>query len=123
LNLPVLDINALQDLEQQLGSRDVADVFARNFAMLWPRRRRNLVSAIEQEDREKALDASISLRVSSIMVGGVRLASLAEALEALIRGGDFPGGRALLASIGHHGCATVHELQVRYITPPGQLGS
>jgi hypothetical protein len=112
---PLLDTAVLEDLEEQLGSQEIASNFARDYARLWVQRQGNLVAAVEREDHERSLDAVISLKVSSAMVGGVRMALLAETVEAFIRGGDFPGGRAL-AMLAHHGGATVNELQVSYIT-------
>ena len=114
--LPLLDPAVLRDLEDQLGGVGIASDFARDYAMLWGQRQGNLVAAVGREDREKALDAVISLKVSSAMVGGARMARLTERLEAFIRGGDFPAGQALLSTIAHHGNATVDELQVRYTT-------
>lgn len=116
--LPLLDPAVLRDLEEQLGGAGIASDFARDYATLWGQRQGNLVAAVERQDRERALDAVISLKVSSAMVGGLRMALLAEAVEAFIRGGDFPGGRAL-AILAHHGGATVNELQVSYITKRG----
>lgn len=113
--LPLLDFAVLQDLEEQLGSSEIASDFARDYARLWVQRQGNLVAAVEGQDRGRALDAVVSLKVSSAMVGGLRLALLAETVEAFIRGGDFPGGRAL-AMLAHHGGATVNELQLSYIT-------
>jgi hypothetical protein len=116
--LPLLDPAVLQELEDQLGGPDIAFRFARDYATLWGQRQGHLVAAVERQDRERALDAVISLKVSSAMVGGLRMALLAEAIEAFIRGGDFPGGRAL-AILAHHGGATVNELEVSYITKRG----
>ena len=113
--LPLLDPAVLRDLEDQLGGAGIASDFARDYAMLWGQRQGNLVAAVGREDRERALDAVISLKVSSAMVGGARMAMLTERLEAFIRGGDFPGGRALLAILARHGDATVKELQLNYI--------
>jgi hypothetical protein len=75
-----------------------------------------LVVAIEDEDRDAALDAVISVKVSSAMVGGARMSRLAESLETCIRNGDFPAGRALLDTFAGYGAATVNELRTRYIT-------
>jgi hypothetical protein len=55
------------------------------------------------------------MRITSAMVGGIRLASLAQALEDAIRRGDFVQGNALLAGVAEHGVRTVSELQANYI--------
>ena len=80
--LPLLDPAVLRELEDQLGAPDIAVGFARDYATLWGQRQGHLVAAVERQDRERALDAVISLKISSAMVGGLRMALLAEAVEA-----------------------------------------
>ena len=55
--------------------------FARDYAAMWDQRYSRLALAVENQDRAAALDAIISLRITSAMVGGLRLARLAEMLE------------------------------------------
>ena len=113
---PWLDPDVLLDMEDQLGGPAIPLAFARDYARLWDQRQRALVVAIEDEDRDAALDAVISVKVSSAMVGGARMSRLAESLETCIRNGDFPAGRALLDTFAGYGAATVDELRTRYIT-------
>jgi hypothetical protein len=115
--LPLLDGSVLQDLEAELGQRQVAWNFANDYAAMWGKRQRGLLDSLEREDHAAALDAVISLKVSSAMVGGLRLQRLAQTLETAIRKGDLSGGAALLALISLHGQATVKELQLRYLQP------
>lgn len=119
-DLPLLDSAVLRELEDELGGPEIVFAFARDFAMLWGQRQGTLVAAVDRGDRERALDAVTSLKVSSAMVGGARMSWLAQTLEAFIRGGDFPAGRALLPALAHHGNATVKELQVSYLTNPAR---
>jgi HPt (histidine-containing phosphotransfer) domain-containing protein len=113
--LPLLDAVVLHDMEEQLGRPDIAWNFANDYAGMWVERQRSLVDSVEREDRMAALDAVISLKVSSAMVGGLRLARLAEALEATLRQGDLRDAASVLAMISLHGHATVKELQQRYL--------
>ncbi|MDQ0633173.1 hypothetical protein QFZ40_001082 [Arthrobacter pascens] len=115
--LPLVDAVVLQDLEDELGRRQMAWDFAKDYAAMWGLRQRCLLDSIQREDRVAALDAVISLKVSSAMVGGLRLERLAETLESTIRKGDLRDGAALLALISLHGQATVKELQLRYLQP------
>ena len=111
-----VDPSVLEDLEEQLASRDITSRFAWDYAEMWGQRQRSLEAAVERRDRAVALDAVMSLKVSSAMVGGVRLARLAERLELIIRGeGDLQGTRAILGLIADHGSATVKELRESYI--------
>lgn len=58
-----------------------------------------------------ALDAAISLKVTSAMVGGARLAHLAQTLETALRQGNLGQAPTLLALIAAHGQDTMAELQ------------
>lgn len=117
--LPLLDSTVLDDLEEQLNGSALAVRFARDYAAMWDQRYARLAAAVENQDRASALDAIISLRITSAMVGGVRLARLAEVLEQVIRQGDFGEGQALMARVAEHGDQTVSELQDNYIQKNG----
>ena len=112
--LPLLDPAVLDGLEQEVGAREIARKFANDYAGMWVRRQHRLEVSVERGDRAAALDAVISLKVASAMVGGLRLADLAGALEAVLRRGDLRAGAALVAGITVQGWATVDELQLRY---------
>lgn len=113
--LPLVDRTVLQTLEEQLGRAGMARNFAKDYSALWGQRERRLVDSLEREDQVAALDAAISLKVSSAMVGGLRLACLAQTLETAVRQGDLRYGASVLAMISIHGPATVNELQQQYL--------
>ncbi|WP_158677259.1 Hpt domain-containing protein [Arthrobacter sp. PGP41] len=114
-NLPLVDTGVLQDLEDQLGRADLATNFVKDYAALWDQRERRLAVSLADEDCDAALDAVISLRVSSAMVGARRLAGLAQALERAVRKGDLSRGCSVLGQISLHGRATVTELEIDYL--------
>jgi hypothetical protein len=105
----------LAELETELDGPDLARGFARDYAALWDQRFSRLAAAVDAQNRPDALDAVVSLRITSAMVGGIRLASLAQALEDAIRRDDFVQGKTLLAGVAEHGVRTVSELQANYI--------
>ena len=70
--LPLLDAVMLRELEEELGQRQMAWNFANDYTAMWGLRERCLLDSIEREDHEAALNAVISLKVSSAMVGGLR---------------------------------------------------
>ena len=72
---------------------------------------------VAQDDREGALDAAISLKVTSAMVGGSRLAHLARTLEAALRQDNLLQVPTLLSLIAVHGQDTIAELQRRHGLP------
>jgi hypothetical protein len=115
-DVPFVDPSVLEDLAEQLGSPGITSRFARDYTEMWGKRQRFLQAAVERRDRAAALDAVMSLKVSSAMVGGVRLARLAERLELIIRGeDDLQNTRGILVLIADHGNATVKELKDSYI--------
>lgn len=116
--LPLVDGAVLHAMEEQLGRSDLARNFAKDYSALWGQRERRIVDSLEREDQTAALDAAISLKVSSAMVGGLRLASLAQMLETAVRHGDLRHGASVLAMISIHGPATVNELQHQYLRKP-----
>ncbi|HJV98167.1 MAG TPA: Hpt domain-containing protein [Arthrobacter sp.] len=117
--LPLVDSGILEDLEEELNGSELAVRFARDYAAMWDQRYSRLALAVQNQDRASALDAIISLKITSAMVGGLRLARLAELLEAVIRQGDFGQGQALMERVAEDGDRTVSELQANYILKNG----
>ncbi|UUL77613.1 Hpt domain-containing protein [Pseudarthrobacter sp. Fe7] len=117
--LPLIDTAVLDELEDELAGSGLAQRFARDYAAMWDLRLARLGTAVDSEDEASALDAVISLKISSTMVGGVRLARLAELLEDLIRRGDFVRGQAMMAGVAQDGARTVSEPQSTYILEKG----
>ena len=83
---PLLDLGVLADLEAELPG--ASQRFAADFAELWERRSTRLAGAVAEGRLEDALDAALSLKVSSEMVGARRLAYFAARLEAVLRSGQ-----------------------------------
>ncbi len=112
---PLVDPAALQDLGVQLDSPAVAKDFARDYTKMWQQRYRALAAALAGGDPATVLDAVLSLKTSSMMVGGVRLAQLAAELEQAVRGGEMDRARALLRDVAERGSETMDELQFSYV--------
>ena len=108
--LPLLDPAVLEDFAQDLGVPGMSRQFLRDYAGLWGQRHARLRDSIEQEDLAVALDAAISLKVTSAMVGGSRLAHLAQTLETALRQGNLQQAPTLLALIALHGQDTMAEI-------------
>ena len=113
--LPLVDGAVLQELEEDLAGTGIAQRFARDYTAMWDQRYSRLAAAVHRQDSDSALDAAISLKISSAMVGGLRLSRLAELLEALIRRGDFGQGKMLMERVASDGGLTVSELRRTYI--------
>ncbi len=112
---PLVDPAALQDLGAQLENPAVAKGFARDYTRMWDQRYRTLASALERGDLAGSMDAVLSLKTSSAMVGGLRLAQLAGELENALRAGDIGLALSLLRDVAARGGETVDELQFSYV--------
>ena len=112
---PLVDPAALQDLGAQLDNPAVAKGFARDYTRMWDQRYRSLASALERGDLAGSMDAVLSLKTSSAMVGGLRLAQLAGELENALRAGDIGRALSLLRDVAARGGETVDELQFSYV--------
>ncbi len=117
--LPLVDAAVLEELEDELAGSGLAQRFARDYAAMWEQRRSRLAAAVDSQDSDSALDAAISLKISTAMVGGLRLAKLAELLEVLIRRGDFGQSQVLMKRVARDGGRTVSELEATYIVKNG----
>ena len=107
---PLLDHVVLRELAEDIGPR-AATSFAREFAGMWPRRRAALAAAVSRDDAEGAMDAILSMRVSSAMVGARRLEGLAAGLETGLRTGGVQALRPLLRDVERCGDDTALALE------------
>lgn len=108
---PLLDPAALQDLDAGLDGPPVARDFARDFTKMWDRRYRSLAAALGSGNEASSLDAVLSLKISSAMVGGIRLSRLAGEVEDAIRCHDMDRARAFLPRVAEQGSETVNGLR------------
>jgi hypothetical protein len=115
--LPVLNLDVLHDLEEDMGNTGVAHNFARDYIKIWDKRRTYLEASVEHDDADAAMDAVLSLKNSAMMVGASRLAQLAVNLERLVKSGDLPAVRRLLPSVALTGDQTVCGLKHGYLPP------
>lgn len=84
-----MDATVLGTLEEEAG-HSVAAKFFRDYLALLPVRTGGIVAGIAVEDRERALDNAVSLRVVSAMIGARQMEECAGALEYQLRLGYTP---------------------------------
>jgi hypothetical protein len=113
--LPLLDPSVLDELEDELPG--AARRFAGDFARLWGRRRDRLAETVAARAKDEALDAVLSLKVSSMMVGAQRLARVAACLESSLRTGEGDAG-VLCGQIAECGSLTVDALREAWPEDP-----
>lgn len=118
--LPLVNPSALEMLRADLDDDAVWKVFVRNFIEYLPHRNERLRLTLTTGDVEGALDAVLSLKTSSQMIGAERLADLALDLERSIRAETHEADPAValprlaaahLRRIAHCSQQTIHRLQ------------
>jgi HPt (histidine-containing phosphotransfer) domain-containing protein len=82
----LVDRTVLTALQAELGGDEaIIGAFVRNYVALLPWRVSRLHRALENRDMEDAMDAVLSLKTSSHMVGAICMSRLATELEISIR--------------------------------------
>jgi hypothetical protein len=84
-----LDPTSLERLAQDVSSLPFMVSFAERYQGLLPQRVHRVLTAITDGDLDQALDAALSLRVSSAFVGALELVDLARHVETHLRTGDL----------------------------------
>lgn len=113
--LPLVDLAVLSELESQLNDALPARAFARDYIAGFEKRYLRLCTSIGDRDSAGALDAVLSLRNSSTMVGAARLAAMAAGIEAAVVSEDLDAARRTLPLIERCGLETIGELESCYL--------
>lgn len=112
---PLVDQRVLYELEEDFNGPAAVHDFARNFIQSWEGKYQRLAASVHHRDQERAQEAVLSVKVTSIMVGASRLAHLAAQLEELIENNDMASATEALTGLGRCGSDTRTELLVTYI--------
>ena len=113
---PLVDLVVLSDLESQLNDPLPAKTFARDYVSGFRERCLRLSGSITGRDLPAALDAALSLRNASTMVGAGRLATIATDMVAAAGAADLGTLRRLLPVIERCGLETIEELESGYLS-------
>lgn len=117
---PLLEPEALQEMERDFSDTTVVERFAREFASTLVPRLDRLAERIGQGDALGAQDAVLSIASSAAMIGAVRLAGLARAVQRLLVEDDLDGASGSLGALRTCGDDTLGALHSGY---PGSRGS
>lgn len=71
--LPALDRGPLKRLAREMKSKEAADKFAASYAKMLPQRVDKISHALSAGDDDLAMDAVLSLKTSSSMIGALRM--------------------------------------------------
>ncbi|MDQ1623508.1 MAG: histidine phosphotransfer protein HptB [Actinomycetota bacterium] len=86
-NPVLLDPSVLDVLGAEIECPSATADFLRTYLELLPNRLKRIASAVEDQDLERALEAVLSLKVTSTMVGALRMEQQCRDLELELRGG------------------------------------
>ena len=115
VSAPVLDDEALVRLADSVDDAGAADRFAARYVELLPSRIARIDDALRAGDVDAALDASLSLKVTSCTAGALELQALALVIEDDLRGPGIPAARkhsgALLAAAERASAALARYLK------------
>lgn len=113
---PLVCTETLRDLEESLfGERSLCRTFVCRYVEMWPGRFERIQDAVSTQDHDHAMDAALSLRSSSMMVGAVRLGELTTELIHLLECGWNRPVVQKLAAVRDCGDETTCQLARRYI--------
>lgn len=114
--LPLVCTATLHSLEESLdGEQALCRSFVCRYVEMWPQRFSRIHLAITTGQQEDAMDAALSLRSSSIMVGAARLGELASELISLIECGRHGAAAKKLAALRLCGNQTACHLKASYV--------
>jgi hypothetical protein len=115
VEMPLLDLSVLHRLEDELGDPSIARTFANEYINIWDKRIQYLMRSVEHNDPDAAMDAVLSVRNSSFMVGASRLAQLAADFQRIIQDGDVASAQARAEYLAEVGKATMEAIQHGYL--------
>lgn len=115
-HIELVSKEALESLEESLdGDRSLCRDFINRYITMWSGRLERIHDAVIEGHEENAMDAILSLRSASIMVGACRLGDLTTGIIRLLEGGHITAVGKLLTTLKLYGNQTMHQLKVSYI--------
>lgn len=109
---PAFDVAVLQRLASDLEDEGFAAVFARRYRRMLPGRLERIARSLDEGDEDRALDATLSLKVSCLGVGACQLAELASSIEGDVRRHNLEAARAAARHLAAVAERTDHALQI-----------
>ncbi|WP_051442107.1 hypothetical protein [Arthrobacter sp. H14] len=114
-NRPFVDAAVLQAFENEIGDPVIAREFVQDFVGIWAQRYEKFAAAVARRDKVAALDAVLSIKVTSLMLGAALLAEAASDLEALLRRSDMDSTLAGMPHLLACGNKTVEVLRAEQL--------
>lgn len=108
--LPLVSRDVLDALKQELGDPVTYATYVRLNHELWPARYERLAVAIRTGDAAGAMDAVLSIRSASQMIGAMQLAELALTAERALRDGQLSAAEELMVDLEACGKDTMGQI-------------
>lgn len=108
---PAIDATVLERLASDLEDEGFVVVFASCYSKMLPGRLARITRSLDEGDEDCALDATLSLKVSCMVVGACQLAELASAIESQVRRRDLEAARAVASQLATVADRTEHALR------------
>ncbi|WP_343320600.1 Hpt domain-containing protein (plasmid) [Arthrobacter sp. TMP15] len=107
----------LQSLQEFLGGeKSLCSHFVLLYIDMWPGRFKRIYDAVKAGHREDAMDAALSLRTASAMVGAQRLSELTTEIIHLLDSGKPTAAIKTLETLQLCGTQTMTKLKIAYLT-------
>ena len=114
--LPLVCTETLHSLEESLdGESALCRSFVCRYVDMWPGRFVRLHEAVSSGQKEDAMDAALSLRSSSLMVGAARLGKLTSDLIKVLETGCDGAASKKLVALRKCGNQTAGQLTASYV--------
>ncbi|MFQ4150483.1 hypothetical protein AAGW05_17660 [Arthrobacter sp. LAPM80] len=114
--LPLVCSETLHELEDSLfGEQILCRNFICRYIDMWPGRFERIHDAVAAKHYEDAMDAVLSLRSSSMMVGAARLGDLTTEIIGLLDGGRPAAAATKLTALRLCGNQTTNQLTQSYV--------
>lgn len=97
---PLFDPQVIRNLADNLGNNSLASRFLNDYLDLLPRRKTRIINALHAEDPDAAMDAILSLKIASAMVGAHDAEDKCRALQSLIANGQLNTARREATALG-----------------------
>jgi hypothetical protein len=94
------DPQVIYALAIEVGAEDLAFGFLTDYFDLLPRRRDRIINALRDTDPEAAMDAILSLKIASAMVGALDAEDGCLILQSLVSRGDLASAGAEASALG-----------------------
>ncbi len=107
---PDFEMSCLSSLFGEAQHDEAVLQFATSFLSLLPVRVSRILTALQSRDAGAAMDGVLSLKVTSSMVGALRMEQLCLCLEGALATGDFAAAEGMGACVERHSGYLAHAL-------------